>query len=207
MENDVKVTKPYNHGWLEKKLNVNEIDHLWQCVKSSNISNKHKLVGQITESKSLVDTDNWFFNNTILPLCEIYRQEFNNIGDWVPINNRHPYFLQSWWVNFQNQNEFVPVHDHKGVYSFIIWLKIPTKHQEQNQNSQARSPKISAFQMFYLDILGSICQMTYEMNPEMENTMLFFPSSLKHCGYPFFNCDGEKISIAGNISINTSVIG
>jgi hypothetical protein len=33
--------------------------------------------------------------------------------------------------------------------------------------------------------------------------MLFFPATLRHVVYPFFNCDGERISVSGNIILDT----
>ena len=38
-------------------------------------------------------------------------------------------------VQFLFQNEFNPMHDHTGTYSFVIWLKIPTNFKEQSNNS------------------------------------------------------------------------
>ena len=42
------------------------------------------------------------------------------------------------------------------------------------------------------------------MNPDKEGTMLFFPAKLQHCVYPFYNCDEDRISISGNIKLNTA---
>ena len=39
------------------------------------------------------------------------------------------------------------------------------------------------------------------MSKEMEGTILFFPSELKHTVYPFYNCEEDRISISGNIAI------
>ena len=33
--------------------------------------------------------------------------------------------------------------------------------------------------------------------------MLFFPARLKHQVYPFYDNDGERISVSGNISLDT----
>ena len=44
----------------------------------------------------------------------------------------------------------------------------------------------------------------YEMNPEMEGTLVFFPAKLRHAVYPFYNCDEDRISISGNIVLNTA---
>ena len=86
-------------------------------------------------------------------------------------------------------------------------MKIPTKHFEQNKNPislKSNSSVISSFEFHHMDILGQMCRYTYEMNPKMEGTMLFFPSKLSHCVYPFYNCDEDRISISGNIGLNTA---
>tara|TARA_B100000085_G_C18336369_1_gene428472 strand:+ start:43 stop:693 length:651 start_codon:yes stop_codon:yes gene_type:complete len=206
-QGDLKVVRPPVLGWLEKKLSDKEMDYLWRCIDNHKKSIKSTLIGQIHESNDLIDKSDWFFNNTLKPLCRIYSKEFNNIGNSIPVKQSHPYYLQSFWVNYQKQNEFNPLHNHNGVYSFVIWMKIPTKHNEQNNNpisSRANAHLISAFQFSYQDIIGGYRTRTYKMNPEIEGTMLFFPAKLQHCVHPFYNCDEDRISISGNISLNTA---
>ena len=206
---DARVIHPFNYGWLEKKLSTQEMDYLWKCIGNKKESHKHLLAGNNYESNVLVDEDDWFFNNTIFPLLHQYASTIRNVGEKVPINQLHPYFLQSFWVNYQKQNEFNPLHDHNGVYSFVVWMKIPTKHFEQNKNPislKSNTHLISAFQFQYTNILGQIRPYIYEMNPEMEGTMLFFPAKLAHEVFPFYNCNEDRISISGNISLNTTKI-
>ena len=205
-QEDVKVIRPPTLGWLEKKLSEKELDYLWRCIDNRKESFKHNLAGQIHESNTLVDRGDWFWINTLKPLCKEYYQEFGNLGSNIPVNQNHPYILNSFWVNYQKQGEFNPLHDHGGVYSFVIWMKIPTKHFEQNKNPislKSNTHVISAFQFQYTNILGKMQSYDYEMNPEMEGTILFFPSQLKHCVYPFYNCDEDRISISGNVLLNT----
>ena len=206
-QKDVKVIHPPASGWLEKKLSDKEMEFLWKCIDNRKKSHKGQLAGQIHESNVLVDKGDWFWQHTLHPLCLDYFQEFGNLGLKIPVNQKHPYYLNSFWVNYQKQNEFNPLHDHVGVYSFVIWMKIPTNHSEQNKNPialKANNQLISTFQFHYTNILGQMTQFTYSMNPEMEGTMLFFPAKLQHCVYPFFNCDKDRISISGNIALNTT---
>ena len=200
----LKYIQPKNIGWLEKKLSSDEMKHLWDCINERGDKCNNLLAGVLEISNNLVDKNDWFWSNTLLPLCNEYANYFSNIGDTIPINETRPYFLEKFWVNFQNQNEFNPMHDHLGVYSFVVWMKVPTNHKEQNElfiSKDANSDAISTFQFAYTDILGNIIQHTYEMNPEVEGTMLFFPSDLKHQVYPYYNCDEQRISVSGNISI------
>ena len=206
-QDDLKVIRPPVLGWLEKKLSDKEMEYLWRCIDNRKKSYKDKLAGQIHESNILTDKSDWFFNNTIRPLFDKYNQEFRNLGNSIPVNQSHPYYLQSFWVNYQKEGEFNPLHDHNGVYSFVIWMKIPTKHDEQNKNPialKSNNPKISAFEFQFLNILGQKNGHTYRMNPEMEGTMLFFPANLQHCVWPFYNCKEDRISISGNIALNTT---
>jgi len=204
---EIKVIHPPTLGWLETKLSDKEMDYLWKCIDNRKESHKSKLVGQIHESNTLMDKGDWFWQHTLYPLCKEYYQEFGNLGSNIPVNQKHPYYLQQFWVNYQKEGEFNPVHDHTGVYSFVIWMKIPTKHFEQNKNPislKSNTHAISTFQFHYLNILGEHGNHTYEMNPEMEGTLVFFPAKLKHVVYPFYNCDEDRISISGNITLNTT---
>ena len=206
-DEQIKAIRPQNFGWLEKKLSNKEMEFLWKCIDNRKESHKRTLAGQIYESNKLIDRGDWFWQHTLFPLCEEYYQEFGNLGSTIPVNQIHPYYLSSFWVNYQKQNEFNPIHDHTGVYSFVIWMKIPTKHFEQNRNPislKANTHLISAFQFNFTDIMGQTSQYVYEMNPEMEGTILFFPAKLQHGVYPFYNCDEDRISISGNIGLNTA---
>ena len=205
----IKAVRPNKIGWLEKKLSDKEMDYLWKCIDNRKESEKRRLAGQIHESNLLIDKNDWFFNKSIKPLFVKYMDEFENLGSSAPVNQRHPYYLQKMWVNYQKEGEFNPPHDHNGVYSFVVWMKIPTKHFEQNKNPlslKSNTHLISAFQFQYTNILGQIRPYVYEMNPEMEGTMLFFPAKLAHQVFPFYNCDEDRISISGNISLNTTKI-
>ena len=198
---------PPQHGWLEVVLDNDEIDFLWKSIENRGRDEKPNLAGQIDSSYLILDKDNWFYDNTLEKLCNIYSESFSNVGDNLPTPNKHPYFLSKMWVNYQKQCEYNPLHDHTGVYSFVIWMKIPTKQKEQDKisfSSEANTQKNSTFQMLYNNILGQPTTMTYYMNPECEGTMFFFPSQLQHQVYPFYNCDEDRISISGNILLNTN---
>ena len=201
-----RVVYPHNFGWLEKKLSTQEMDYLWKCIDNKKESNKGRLAGNIHESNILIDENNWFYENTLLPLIQQYANEIGNVGETIPVNQFHSYCLSAFWVNYQKQGEFNPLHDHNGVYSFVIWMKIPTRHFEQNNNPismHSNTHRISTFELLYLNTLGKMSEFVYEMNPEIEGTMLFFPSKMMHQVYPFYNCEEERISVSGNILLNT----
>ena len=198
----VNVIRPPDFGWLEYKLNNKELDHVWKCIENKGVNVNAELAGNISGSYQLEDTDNWFFNNSITPLIKTYSNKFTNMGATVPVFGRYPYTMATWWVNYQKQHEFNPAHRHTGVYSFVIWLKIPYDWRDQNKDYTNNTPSRSTFEFTYSNIMGRTEAYPYNVNQKHEGTLLFFPSELRHQVYPFFNCNEDRISVSGNIYLD-----
>ena len=206
MEKIIPVSPP-NCGWIEVRLSEQEIDHLWKCIETSEKKDIKKiLAGNISESYTIKDIDDYFFNNVIIPVGRSFENEFCSISSKIPTNKAHSLFLKDLWVNYQRKNEFNPIHLHTGVYSFVVWLKIPTDSNEENQKKIALDsscPSIGVFEFVYTNILGGIEQQKYYLNKNYEGTMIFFPSDLRHQVYPFYDSDELRISISGNILLDS----
>ena len=204
---EIKPIYPGNLGWLEYKLNTKEMDYVWRCIENKKDNCNSSLAGNISSSYHLMDRGDWFFINVISPLMRTYGDEFENLGKIIPTSIFHPYHMNKWWVNYQKQTEFNPHHDHGGIYSFVIWMKIPYNYEEQKKKDIARrsnSEQVSCFELSYLNIMGNIKTFQYQLSPKDEGRMLFFPSKISHQVYPFYDCDEEMISVSGNIQLDTS---
>ena len=204
---EIKPIYPVNLGWLQYKLNTQEMDYVWRCIKNKKGNTNKHLAGNISASYDLMDRGDWFYTNVILPLTHGYTKKFRNLGANLPLPVKHPYYMDKWWVNYQKKHEFNPIHNHSGVYSFVIWMKIPYDCEKQNKKDIARNsntPSIGTFQFSYLNILGESDAKTYHLSPKDEGTMLFFPSRLYHMVHPFYDCDEERISVSGNLSVDIS---
>ena len=108
--------------------------------------------------------------------------------------------ISNCWVNFQKKGEYNPVHDHGGVYSFVIWVKVPycIKEEQQLKNSvDSNMPSNGAFCFHYVNTLGLLSAAKIEPT---EGKMLFFPSRMNHGVSPFYTSDDYRISISGNLN-------
>ncbi|ABM76180.1 Hypothetical protein NATL1_16231 [Prochlorococcus marinus str. NATL1A] len=209
---EVKKISPPVTPFLQIKLDQEVVDYLWKSIDiaiTNNNSNKSKLVGNISQSLLLDDLDSFFYKSVCIPLVKYYRENNYLGGDPVSKNTllgpKTKLILNSFWVNHQYKTEFNPYHDHTGVYSFAIWMKIPYSSEEQKELSQFREikkEKIKAgdFEFEYIDTIGRVSNYSYKLSKEWENTMVFFPATLRHCVYPFYETDEPRISIAGNLS-------
>tara|TARA_E500000331_G_C17204746_1_gene690892 strand:+ start:799 stop:1440 length:642 start_codon:yes stop_codon:yes gene_type:complete len=207
---DLKVITPQNTGWLEMQLPEKYIDILWKYIEESkkeNVDHRPQLVGNIASSILLTDTDNYFFNNILEKLCNIYLTSFPTSANYIVpyVGKKCPWKLDGMWVNFQNKGEFNPIHHHQGSFSFVIWMKIPTNFEDQKQlpfAKDTRKPSAGNFEFSYSNMMGWTEQYEYYMNKDYEGTMLFFPAKLMHQVYPFFESDEERISISGNVCLD-----
>ena len=181
---------------------------LWEYIsnaKENSKSHKANLAGNLSSSLMLVDTDNWFFNNTCIPVIGKYKEIFKEStasNSQSIFKNDIPYGLDRLWVNFQKQHEFNPMHNHSGVYSFVVFMKIPTDWREQHEIpfvKESNAPKASDFEFVYTDVMGNVTGYAYHLDSSFEGIMLFFPAEMMHQVYPFYNCEEERITISGNI--------
>ena len=208
MEENIRPLHFPNIGVLEVVLKNEEFDYVKQCIQDKGKSLNETLVGNIDSSYQLHDKDNWFYDNVLRKCVNAYSHYFINLGSSVPTTKQHDYVLSNWWVNYQKKHEFNPVHDHTGLYSFVIWVKIPTEFEKQHdiQVKKGINPigaMAGDFEFEYTNIIGKHCSFVYNMGQYIEGKMVFFPSDLKHCVYPFYECDEERISVSGNICLGT----
>ena len=205
------ITRDFpNIGVVEGKLPEDTVDSLWKLIEESKKqpeSMKSELAGNISSSIRLDGGSPLIedFLQNIIP--KYIQQSINSFGPPYRLEMKEGQIwnLESLWVNFQKKHEFNPMHDHGGVYSFVIWMQIPTSYEEQRKlpicaESNADG-NISNFAFTFTNTLGRICQFVYNMEKDAEGYMVIFPSELKHEVFPFYENDGERISISGNVDI------
>ena len=113
--------------------------------------------------------------------------------------------LQNLWVNFQKKHEFNPTHTHTGIYSFVIWMRIPYQLADEEKHFPTvrdTAQKTSKFTFHYNNILGMNSAFSLPVDRDWEGKMLFFPAALTHSVYPFYTSDEYRISVAGNLKPN-----
>ena len=193
-------------GWLETNLPKSVMSGLQSYIESAKKNPRDAnstLAGNISKSLFLEDKNNWFFETILISLISKFTECYPTyLRDIRIFKEDLPFCLDKFWVNFQKENEFNPPHNHTGIWSFVIWVKIPTDWKEQLAlpiSANSNAPNASNFNFKYTTMLGDIAYYTYNLGKNQEGGMLFFPAQLMHAVYPFYNCDEERISISGNI--------
>ena len=111
--------------------------------------------------------------------------------------------LESLWVNFQRQYEFQPIHDHRGIFSFIIFYEIPYLMKDELEASpgkRASTRKAGHLSFHYTNYIGKIRGLDIPADKTWQKRIILFPATLMHSVYPFFSTDKYRITISGNLA-------
>lgn len=126
-----------------------------------------------------------------------------------PQNANKVHKVEAMWVNFQKKYEHNPVHNHTGVLSFVVWLKIP-----YNLNDEIKIDSVRNSNRFHIETAGftflystpdtpagfeGLTKHPIPMTKEREGEIILFKSSTPHMVYPFYTSDDYRISISGNL--------
>jgi hypothetical protein len=207
---EIKFINFNNVGFLEQKLPKEVLKRLRQYIKNKKHKINNELAGNIDSSYDLEDKENWFFKNILIPNTIEFENKFNKstVVDSILTKN-WAYVLNTFWVNFQKKYEFNPVHNHQGIYSFVIWMDIPADYEEEKKLpfvNNSNSPFSNTFQFLYTNSFGQISTHQYHLSPKNEGTMLFFHSKTIHTVYPFYTSNKTRVSISGNISLDPNQV-
>lgn len=191
---------------LKCELGEEAVNHIWKCIDTPNKEISKYLAGNISESFAIDDIDSKFWNDHLSGTCERYLDDYRDMiatcRNVFSGDIKTKMYLREFWVNYQKETEFNPIHTHTGVLSFVIWMKIPTEWREQYElpiSKNSTSPSASDFSFAYTNIMGTILTHTVKMGKDVENSMLIFPSTMMHQVYPFYNCGEDRVSVSGNI--------
>ena len=216
----MKVYQPWSAPLLHINLSESQIEDLLQITdtisKDTNrVSYNDKLAGEIENEweiptsndmtpqtlkfhsfKNYIDGLVWKYLKT---LASQYHIENDEIPEPLVIfkNNIENIKIISAWFNDQRDNEYNPIHNHTGILSGVLYLKIPeylpsrkTKDTDGAISFMGNESKTD----------GVMTNSTITISPKVGDLFLF-PSSLKHQVYPFRTTDGTGIrrSLSFNI--------
>jgi len=163
-----------------------------------------KLAGNLKSSYLLSETVKHVYN-----LMAPYVLQFDDrFGRYVTQNSiapeTSPIYLKELWVNFQHKHEFNPPHEHYGIISFVIWLKIPYTFEEESKVSPGAGSNHDVSGKFcfqYTNSLGDICNHFVDADRSHEGHGVLFSAKMKHSVFPFYSSDDYRVSVAGNFAI------
>ena len=201
-----------DHWYMHFELPDDIISYLWNCAHNAekdNIDYRSGLVGNISRSLVMKDDKNVIIDKVFgglfnSDLKEIFIRKIKKSLNQVYAKDRSfgkpaSPVLGELWVNFQKKYEFNPLHNHSGMFSFVIWMKIPYDYENEKELPWVKGSNSEETVGNFVLLDSSLNNHIFFMNKNIEGHCLFFPSNFFHMVYPFYTSDEERISISGNI--------
>jgi len=186
-----KIKGYVNNAKHEKNLVTNSL--------AGHIKEEYDLLNQKIDKDVLDYLEDCTYTGTF------YHNVLKNIdimsGEGLPIT------LDSFWVNFQKKYEFNPMHNHSGIASFIIIVKIPYDLEEESKCYPDINPTLPSYtsKLAFLNYNrdGTAVSLPTAVDKSFEGKLLMFDSKKYHQVYPFYTSDDYRITISGNFKFKT----
>ena len=196
--NTKKIELP-NYGILDVTLEKNVLDHLHHLVEKYEPDDAK-------QQWMLVDDDNRFQKEVLNPIIQEYVTDYG-FPEKLKTTHIHDLTFQKFWANYTGKGEYQALHNHDAIWSFVIWLKLPAVANDEQSVKEAMHPDAGDFILRYSDIIGRTRKVNWKLEKQYnEGHMLLFPSDLYHAVYPHFQTDEKRLSLAGDIVINSNVV-
>ena len=196
--NTKKIELP-NYAVLDVTLDKNVLDHLHHLVEKYEPDDAK-------QQWMLIDDDNRFQKEVLNPIIQEYVADYG-FPEKLKTTHIHDLTFQKFWANYTGKGEYQALHNHDAIWSFVIWLKLPAVANVEQSVKDAMHPDAGDFILMYSDIIGGTRKVNWKLEKQYnEGHMLLFPSDLYHAVYPHFQTDEKRLSLAGDIVINSNVV-
>ena len=146
-----------NLGYLEVKLTEEELaplkEEIAEIQQDFSKAREHnaQLVGNLEKEYTLLKSK-IALNKLVFKYLKAYDDVSNYTQKISVLTNDCPMIVDDAWVNFQQKYEFNPLHNHTGIISFVIWIKIPydIKDEEATEPSRKSQNPLAGQFSFYL---------------------------------------------------------
>jgi len=153
----------------------------------STVLYNNNLAGDIETEKLLYDKSHNFLGPEYTNIKNTLLKHMQNINPNI-VNIK----VNNIWINYQKKNEFNPIHDHDGMFSFVWYIDVPEKIRNEYEKSPNKTPR------GLIEFVSSLTSDTMIVSPKTHDILIFRANHL-HNVYPFYS-DATRISVSGNIN-------
>jgi hypothetical protein len=134
------------------------------------------------------------------PLVAGYNQQHRWPAECQVFKTAKNMRLEDLWVNYMGPGQATPIHNHGGVISFCMWLRVPyTRSMELDATPWIpRSDNINGDFAFHTVGDRGIRTIPLGVDRSWENSVAIWPAHLHHSVFPFYSSNELRISVAGN---------
>ena len=144
----------------------------------------NKLVGVFPDEYKLMVRKAPLFREFIICLSEVFAREcsnapvFHQIRQNTPPNT--PFKLADLWRNEMYANAYQPLHQHTGLFSFIVYMDVPYTHADQIQLEPKVNPEHVKNGFTEFSDPFSMFNKLINVEKGIEGQVILFPAWVNH---------------------------
>ena len=166
--------------------------------KKARVHYNHKLAGHLDNQYLYPEKVQQWFYTELQPVVQAYRTghcKFHGIEELdIEMN------ADDLWVNYMQAGDFNPLHTHGGDYSFVLFLDVPKKLEEEQKEFQGTSAKPGSLIFEFANQARPRWATTGTNITPKTGDFFMFPALLQHWVCPF-KSKVTRISVSGNLRI------
>jgi len=166
--------------------------------KKARVHYNHKLAGHLHNQYLYPEKVQQWFYTELQPVVQAYRTghcKFHGIEELdIEMN------ADDLWVNYMQPGDFNPLHTHGGDYSFVLFLDVPKKLEEEQKEFQGTSAKPGSLIFEFANQARPRWATTGTNVLPKAGDFYMFPALLQHWVCPF-KSKVTRISVSGNLRI------
>ena len=203
------------NNWEKTKFDLNKLEFNYatlskehfkwfkhECKKAKNkkISANDILIGHIKEEYVMDFPPNDIINMILSLIDKRFDKYLKNLK---MLTRDVPIVLSNLWCNFQKKYEFNPPHDHSGIFSFVVFIKIPYSFEKEMKffDMGDKNNYTSKFTFNTINKFGNLEFLDLNVDKSFEGKIILFPATQMHQVFPFYTSNGYRITVSGNISL------
>ena len=176
---------------LEELKAINKL-----CAKEESKDNRKNLAGLIRHEYKIKPVDLF---KIIGPYFHSYASAYTETRQALLANKIE---LVDSWVNYMTKFESNPVHTHDGDLSFVIYTQIPQGLKKEVNETISNKSQPGSINFIYVLNNAKMLLNQHSFMPTVGDFFIF-PAHLHHYVNPF-KCEGERISISGNLKLTNT---
>ena len=195
MDKEVISFTHYHWGPLlySCKVTPKRVAKILEICKKAKDSYAYNLAGHLNQELELPALE-------IFNILNPYFRSYVRCGEETKLLTKlPPLTMKVAWVNYMKAGDFNPPHNHDGVLSFVLFLKVPDELKKEHKEFKGTS--IGPGGIEFRIALGRQ-QGIYSIDSNKffptEGDLFIFPAHLEHWVYPF-KAKGTRISVSGNL--------
>ena len=190
---------------------------IWDKRRIAKLSAAKHLAGHISEEyfiknrdKDFVPDDNFIRYQNYIGKCCCTKPLTDLWANNQYLTENCNLVIDTSWANFQKKYEFNPPHIHSGLFSWIIFVKIPYDlKNEENYYLSDHLTQASKLNFIYPKPIfhggrGDVGHAVLNVDKSYEGKILVFPAELMHSVNPFYTSDEYRITVSGNVIFNVT---